>query len=376
MELAPKAVSDLIGRLYDAALDPGRWPGTLDDFRARLGFEQAALSLQEMPSGRVMLNETAGMQPEWAARIPEYAADIVALWGGAAWLMAQRPDDPVVLSHVNPEVAAGTCSNRYYREWRKPQGLIDTLAVKIAPDTTSIASASLIRHERQGPIESVDVERMRLFAPHLRRAIQIGRLLDPRRLVDDAAATTLERLGTPVLLVDAERVLLHANEAGARLLETGTPLRIRSGRVEPASLEARRKLADAVRGLLAGRLPRAGEIGLAARNGHPLMLHLIAVKRGEVDFGPRGVLIAVSGMTGAQKVSVETIGLALGMTRAQAAVFQAMAEARSTAEAAERMGIAVSTLRSHLVQIYAKCGLRGQGDLVDLAARLRSPFGG
>lgn len=371
--LSLEEASDLIACLYDTALDPGCWPAVLDRFRERLGFEQAAVSLQELPSGRVLLHETAGMAPEWVARIADYSSDLLALWGGPGWLAAHPAEEPAVMSWVNPEIALGTSRNRYYLEWHRPQGLIDVLSVKLTPDTTSLTGASLVRHERQGPIGPVDVERMRIFAPHLRRAMQISRLMDLRRLTDSAAAATLESLATPVLLVDADLGLIHANGAGVRMLEEGRPLRLRGRRIE-AEPAARRRLAAGVRALALGGMARAGEIALTGHDGQPVMLHLVALDQQAAAIGLSGVLIAVSGLEGARSHSFETIGLALGMTRAQAAVFHLLAEGHSVPDAAARLGIAVSTLRSHLLQIYEKCGLRGQADLVRMAARMQSPF--
>ncbi len=371
--LSLEEASDLIACLYDTALDPSCWPVVLDRFREQLGFEQAAVTLQELPSGRVLLNENAGMEPEWVARIPDYAADIVALWGGPGWLAAHPAGEPVVLSWVNSEIASGSSRNRYYLEWHRPQGLIDSLSVKLAPDTTSLSGASLVRHERQGPIGPVDVERMRVFAPHLCRAMQISRLMDLRQLTNNAAAATLESLATPVLLVDADLGLIHANGAGARMLEAGRPLRLRGRRVE-AGPAVRRRLAAGVRSLALGGTARAGGIAVTGTDGQPMMLHLLVLDRQAAVIGLGGVLIAVSGLEGTRSHSFETIGLALGMTRAQAAVFHLLADGHSVTDAAERLGIAVSTLRSHLVQIYEKCGLKGQADLVRMAARLQSPF--
>lgn len=371
--LSLEEASDLIACLYDTALDPGCWPVVLDRFRRQLGFEQAVVSLQELPSGRVLLHETAGMAPEWIARIGDYASDILALWGGPGWLAAHPAEEPAVMSWVNPEIASGTSRNRYFLEWHRPQGLIDVLSVKLTPDTTSLTGASLVRHERQGPIGAIDVDRVRIFAPHLRRAMQISRLMDLRRVTDSAAAATLESLATPVLLLDADLTLIHANAAGARMLEEGRPLRLRGRRVE-AEPAARRRLAAGVRALSFGGSARAGEIALTGRDGQPVMLHLVALDRQATAIGLGGVLVAVSGQEAARSHSFETMGLALGMTPAQAAVFHLLAEGHSVADAAEHLGIAVSTLRSHLLQIYEKCGLRGQADLVRMAARLQSPF--
>ncbi len=41
--------SDLVGLIYDAAIDTGRWPIAIDQIRIALGFRIASLNLQALP---------------------------------------------------------------------------------------------------------------------------------------------------------------------------------------------------------------------------------------------------------------------------------------------------------------------------------------
>ena len=51
-----EAFSTLVGAIYDCALDPDLWPGTLTGLCDALAFRVSNLALQEMPSGRLLVD--------------------------------------------------------------------------------------------------------------------------------------------------------------------------------------------------------------------------------------------------------------------------------------------------------------------------------
>ena len=54
--LSAAELSDLIGSIYDRAIDPQAWGETLTRMRLALGGENAALSIVDLASGRFLLN--------------------------------------------------------------------------------------------------------------------------------------------------------------------------------------------------------------------------------------------------------------------------------------------------------------------------------
>lgn len=379
--LAAADMSDLIGLIYDCALDPDLWPATLARLKDRLGFIHATLSLQEMPSGRVLLNVTSGIPSPWSERIADYGQDIIALWGGPR-LVAQAPlEEPVLLSRMNPEVRDGTSRNRYYLEWRKPQGLIDTVALGLTRDTGSLAAASLVRHRDQGPVDERDLELIRLFAPHLKRAVTIGRLLEAQTIAAASFEAVLDGVGTPILLVDASMRLVHANSAGHAALEHGDPLHLRDGAVGSANLAVARALAAALAQTVSDEsgINRMG-LGIPAlsEDGSAHALHVLPLLKGgtRARLRPGATAALFLSSSNAQRTEVGQIVAALfDLSRAEARVFEQIASGETVADAAATLGIGASTVRTHLLRIFEKVGVRRQADLVKLAAALALPNG-
>lgn len=157
--LSPERLSTLIGAIYDCALEPERWPRTLDELRLELNFANASLSVIALPLGGVLLNLTTGIEKKWLDMIPAYGAEVIEQWGGPEKLASLPLNEPAVLSHVHDR--AIWIDNRYTKEWARPQGLIDTLAIGLARDPTMIGSLAFGRHESAGPIGSGEIEAAR-----------------------------------------------------------------------------------------------------------------------------------------------------------------------------------------------------------------------
>jgi len=75
-------LSDLIGIIYDCAIDPDLWPKALTMLLDQTRFANTMLSAIAMPSGEILLNVAVGLAPDYLESMNDYAADVVEMWGG------------------------------------------------------------------------------------------------------------------------------------------------------------------------------------------------------------------------------------------------------------------------------------------------------
>ncbi len=374
-----EAYSDLIGRIYDCALDPAGWPVVLAEINERLGFLQATLTLQAMPSGAVLLSVASGISDDWLTRSTAYGPEVIEGWGGAARIGALPMEEPVLLSEVNPRLFDGSSRNAFYDEWYRPQGLLDTAAVALTRDAQSLATISLTRNESQGEIGLREKAAIRLLAPHLRRAIEVSRLLDVRAVAAATFESVIDMAGTPILITDGQLNVLHANGAAQALLDARDPLMLNGQRLATAMPAATQALSMAVlqaaedeadigrRGL---GIPVIGGDGVARA------LHVLPLRGGVLRPGLVNRAVAAIFVGSARPAVHEAgalVGQLFGLSASESGVFDLIAQGLTPAEAARRLGIGVSTVRTHLLRIYAKTGLRRQADLVRMAAGLALP---
>ena len=72
---------------------------------------------------------------------------------------------------------------------------------------------------------------------------------------------------------------------------------------------------------------------------------------------------------------LEALAKLYNLTAAEVRVLQAVVETGGVPQIANELGLAESTVRSHLRSLFDKTGLNRQADLVELVAEHASPFG-
>jgi DNA-binding CsgD family transcriptional regulator/PAS domain-containing protein len=376
--LSAEVLSELVGLMYDAALDPARWPGALERIRIELDFYTAGLSLICVPSGEVSLNVMAGSDPQWAELQTQYGADAIDVWGGMDTINAIPPYEPTVLSHIRAKHL--WADNRFFREWGRPQGIHDIMALIFGPVSTVVGSLGFGRHEDFGEIGDLEVDAARLLAPHIRRAVEIGHILDVRSVVSSTFEAAIDALSVAVILVDADMHVVHAN-ASARQLLTGTgPVRMRRGtlRVQPPAIEA--ALAATVRQATDDetKMGRRG-IGVpAAGDGVPQVLHVLPLRHGNLRPGliPSAVaaIFVTPAIPGRMPAPSDALADLFGLTAAEARVLALISAGLTRDEVAKTLGLSRATVKAHLAHVFAKTGKKRQAELVALSASISLPL--
>ena len=138
--ISPERLSELIGRIYDCAIEPDLWPQTMqaicEDLRCVLG----AILLVDLKHSRHRVMTHCNAE-EFARRsIGDHAEEITAIYRSAPDVMRNSLDEPLVLSRDVPEAIYR--SMPYYRDLVMPMGLCDFVAGDCAA-RAPIASACL-----------------------------------------------------------------------------------------------------------------------------------------------------------------------------------------------------------------------------------------
>ena len=215
-----------------------------------------------------------------------------------------------------------------------------------------------------------------MLIPHFQRAVAIGRVLDVQAVTASGFAGTLDALPSAVFLVDRDLRIVHANQTGRALVAAGDPLCDRRGSLSLRDPAAGTALALAVRDAEKdeARFGRRG-FGIPAPHldGTPSVLHVLPLRHGQVRSGlmpTAAAAIFVAPAAQPLPVAEEVIALLFDLTPAEARVFTRVANGDSVAQMSRSLGISQSTVKTHLLRLFAKTGTRRQGELVKLAASL------
>jgi hypothetical protein len=99
--VSPQALSQLIGSIYDCALDPSRWEQTLLGMRPVFDVQVAMLGLVDRRSNQILLERTVGMEPFWLEEVKKHVSEMNRCLGSFGSRLS--PDEPFVISrHIPP----------------------------------------------------------------------------------------------------------------------------------------------------------------------------------------------------------------------------------------------------------------------------------
>ena len=234
------ALSALIGRIYDAALDPQQWPATLELICEFVSGHGCTLFAHDSAEPHATLFYNYNNDPEY---LRLYAEKYVHM----------NPLMPAVtFSEVGQVVTVGELvdedelrATRFYNEFQKPQGITDSMLVNLEKSGTSYMTMSVIGTEATGAFDAGRCQRLALLVPHIRRSVVIAHLMSTHQSEKEALAHALGRIASAVFLVDTAGRVVFANEAGAAMTRNGSVLRSEQGVLATSNIATTRVLRDA-----------------------------------------------------------------------------------------------------------------------------------
>jgi DNA-binding CsgD family transcriptional regulator len=371
-------LSALIGSIYDAVLEPALWTGVVERAGRFVGGVGASIFRQD--SVRKIGNSYyhSGIDPHFERLYFEKYIKFDPL--SAAYLTLKVGDVSSSSIIIPP---AEFFETRFYREWARPQGLVDNVFAILERSPTSIAAFIVFRHQRDGLADDHARQLLGLIAPHLRRAVLIGKVIDLRIIEAATFVDTLDGLSAGIFLVDAAGRIVHANAAGHRILAVGNILRSSAGRLVAHDQQVDDVLHDAFKATEHGDTAigtKGMAVPLIARNGERHVAHILPLTAG----ARRRAELAITATAAlfVQKAALETpsrpeaIAKAYKLTPTELRVLLTLVEVGGGPEVAEALGIADGTVKTHLSHLFQKTGVKHQVDLVRLVAGFSSPIAG
>jgi hypothetical protein len=185
-------VPSLIGDIYESILDSSVWNGVFGDLVEFVGAQAGAL-LWKSHSRSTDVVHISGIKSPGLELYKERYAEL------------DPATEPLLLREVG-EVASTTelvsyseyVKSRFYKEWVKPQGFVDSWQASLEKSATTFVHLIFWRNGKTDSDATRD--RMRFIVPHLRRAVLISNLVDHDKA--DLLGDTLDGIAAGLFLVD------------------------------------------------------------------------------------------------------------------------------------------------------------------------------
>jgi DNA-binding CsgD family transcriptional regulator len=373
----PKELLDLVGDIYDTVLDRSLWPAVLKKTAHYIQGSAAAIFWNDAAShqGDVYFDDGG---------IPAHYRDLYfskyIRFNPTTTPRFFAPDlEPMATADLVPYEEF--LRTRFYREWAQPQALVDFVSIALERSPTKAAMFGVFRHERHGMVDEATRRRMRLLAPHLKRAVLISKVFDFKQSEANMLAQAADRVRAAMIFVDAQGHIVHANAAGHAHLADGGIVRVVEGRLAASAREADDSLRDIF--TAASSDAALGTRGIALpmsdKGGNRYVAHVLPLTSGSRQNAGRAH--AASAVFFIHKATLDisspppvAIAKTFKLTMTELRVLFAIVEVGGAPEVADMLGIAPSTVRTHLKHVYEKTGTARQADLVKLVASFVGPL--
>lgn len=376
-------ISQVIDRIYAAALDASVWPEVTESLRSSYDCRAVGLYAADMSSGRVSILGMRGIDPgEIRSYVDHHLLDNP--WTAVPALQRAgviRTDRTLDEHYGQPGYYRAT---PLFNEWMKPQDFIYTLGTNLCAEGDALIKFFMYRPERAGTFSGSDIAEFSRLSGHLSRSLAVARRLDLKDIQLEGAMHLVDGLRLGVIFLDGRGRISHANRYARRLLEEGTGLTTRDGIVCAARAADTRRLA----GILATALEVyhgtatdvPGMIDVARPEGRR-PLRVIAVPLPRRSEGPwftcrLAVALIVSDPEAEPAIPCEWLRQRYGLTAREAQLAQSLGQGATLREAAERNGVTYETARWHLKNIFQKTGTVRQSELVRLLLSEQALVGG
>ncbi|MGH6694721.1 helix-turn-helix transcriptional regulator [Sphingopyxis sp.] len=270
----------------------------------------------------------------------------------------------------------------FWRDFLEAAGGDQILGVDLRFDSGFEARLRVTRDRSRHDFGVAERDALQALVPHLRHAIQLFERLQASGAEHGVYRGVVEQMGVAAITLDHDGKVIRTNAVAERLLAEGDGLTLAGGRLRLAAGTAHRTLEKLLKMLDAETDPAASppqrfrierpsgqrDLGVVAK----------AVTTPAFMRGGKGAALALFISDPGQDAAPdpEAIRDLFQLTRMEALLAAALAGGGSLVEAADRLGIAHNTARSHLRSIFAKTGARRQSQLVHLLHAGMTELGG
>lgn len=370
----------LVGDIYDAALDPTRWPTILDRVADAVGAKTSALMAVENldPSQRPLVQLCTrypeGLITEYVSEYQHYENDDFAIvrtlpagrcegddifWSDQAQF-DQRPDVVFFRERVGVHRRLGVRLNDE-RAW------FDVVTFQfengLTPDQSHRAAVEF-------------------FWPHLAKTVSLGRGFSALKNRYGAVLQALDRYRIATFLCMPSSLVVHKNRFADELLQENPYFAIDgSGRLQLIGHE-NIGLADAIRRTSQTSIGSAANDPIVMRvggrdDGSPVLLEIAPLRDadGEIDQSFRGSIVSIIDPQLHRNASTTGVKALYGLSETEAETIKLVISGLSNPEIAEVRGVSPETVKSQISTAMSKIGVRTRTELVRETLIVDLPIG-
>ncbi len=381
--------SESIGHIYEAGLDADKWPFALKALSEELGADKAQMIYLNPREFFISFACGYGFDP--------YSFDI-----GAGKFRRYLFDDPVAqfgMSHldevfsdsrvIKKEVLHNSGMQKYIRG---PANMEHMLTVFLQDSSEDWSGFCFFRGKEQDPFDGQDEQLLSTFTDHLKRSSLIQKSIAGTTQLEALQNAVLDRVDTGILILDDLHDVLVCNKHAKKIIGYSDVLKLFRNRIVCNSSQENAMLHEAIDGALSQNKEPKERKRIAVRlRGVDRLKNLIAVttpvqfnnfeEKLEYEHLPKAhytakipykknVLVTICDPNDVSLDSESILQKLFGLTPAEAALADCLADDLTLTDASKKLGRSVGTARIQLQSIFGKTDTNRQTSLIKLISSI------
>jgi len=355
-----KALTSAIDQIYASVEEPELWPETIREIGRLVGGGNHFWSADDVTATAAACGQVFQLSRADLRAVDQYTAefdDLIAQFLRLVFLSVLWSQ-----KDVSAREALGARMAKRYLQGREARGSEVQVARRLIIAMWEDARMVDFRH----------LHYMRLLVPHLDRAARLQMRLNLLTLRSELASGALDNLTVGVIMVDQAGANIWYNRRAKEIASDPSVLSLSGSRLIGRDASSTRSVRELISRAVAGE---PGLLPIERDGLKPLLLIATPLRPANTcDLSPRSDeigygVIFISDPDQTKTINVESLQRAFDLTCREAQTAIAIAHGQGLKTAARSMGVAPTTVRSQLQQVFAKTGTNHQAELAALIHR-------
>lgn len=364
-------LADLIGSIYDTALDETLWDGISNRIAEFYDSTSTVIKIHSLEGHVSLLDVTQNLV------LDESLHDWAGYWHqNDLWVKRLRhfgmnqifTDDALVRSDGERD------NDAFYQEWLRHLDIYHVIGAAFPVEGNAIGILGIHSPEDAARYTDRHCHFFSQMLPHLQRAVNLGARMAHTQLGKEIYAESLDAIDTGVMILDVGGVIRYCNGTAEQMLSHSSELLVRGGRLTAQSPGLRAKLKSELSAALLlanGALQEAKNPIRIDRSGQlPWSIAITPLRpRWPKLIWQRPLALVLMRDPEYPPYAVELLRSLFSLTPMEATVASILAKGTAPEQIAALLEIGLGTVRTHLKQVLAKTGTKRQAEAVALISR-------
>jgi len=370
-------IHNIIGHIYDAALDRRAWYTVLEAIASLTASKSAILLYQDHKPEHMSVLSSYGFDAKWLTLYDEEHGAIDPVY--EIMLEEAAAGELTAISCINKEDKF--CGSRTYQEFYKPQGVFHLAGTCLIQNENSSTWLGFQRTKSAPEYQPEILSLVKKLVPHLQKALHIYRTHTEAVVKNDAFASSIDTMQMGAVFFNHQCRISYCNKSASAIINQHSAIAMQNQHVFATNDACNKILREAIvaasQANLDGAFINSVAIGLKSPDSLAILPVLITPIH-QSNFSPYisdGAIAAVMTLTDPDQIlltSPELLRTIYNLTKSEADVSISLANAMSVKDIAEEKGVQLTTIRSQVQSIYVKMDVKTQAQLIK--ALLYSPL--